>query len=442
MAIFSKRLLQEMLNQNAHFLSKDQLEEHVNRLNKGGKNSLSIEWEIVILNAFSKLGQVRYEQSFGGKGFPDLFFSSEDIPVISFVADIATVSDEGYEKDNPVRAFINEAFRILIKNNIKLGGFHYEIGDVKEKRGVKLKIPLKNNFDAFFKGSDFRNFITNIKGNPTSKHTLFLVSAETEVRFYYTPEGKYISGHHAAYKVAHSLTDNPVYYALKSKAQKLKKSGYNGTLAIFICDSGCNLLTSNLCDWRSYNLNNIVNEFFRQYSSISFILIFAIKETPYNFLQVRQKKFIDIKLFLNTATFKSSENFLDIKNRLFTYLPIPVNTAINAVTRVSKGFEKQGISFYGGSMIANKTIKISSRGLLELLSGRIEQNKFLQDHQFAPSPERPNNYNPFNLKLNEGRLVTNIRLEKSTIEDDDWIIFEFGEPNPAISKYRAISKKS
>lgn len=440
MAIFSKRALQEMLNQNGKLLTEIQLKDHIARLNKGGKNSLPIEWEIVILNALSKLGHVRYEQSFGGE-FPDLFFSSGNMSNISFLADITTVSDEWYEESNPVRAFMKETFRILRKNNIKLDGFHYEFGSIKGKRSAKLKIPPKSRFNVFFKGSDFTAFIAKIKENPSIQHNLNFVSDEAEIGFSYNPQGKYSSGRYASYNAAHSLTDNPVYNALKTKAKQLKKSDYDGTLAIFICDGGCNLLTNSLHDWQSYSLDNVISEFFRQYSSIHFILTFAVREVPYSIFEIARQKFIEVKIFQYPTASMVSEDLLGILNKFVTYLPAPVNTAINAVHRVRNGFERQGISFYGGSTVTDKTIKISSRGLLELLSERIDQKKFLQDHQFAPTEERPDNRNFFNLRLNEGRLITNIRLEKSTDKDDDWMIFEFGEPDPALINYKYPQKE-
>ena len=45
--------------------------------------------------------------------------------------------------------------------------------------------------------------------------------------------------------------------------------------------------------------------------------------------------------------------------------------------------------------------------------------------------------NPFLRNLDEGRLITKIEVEKGTpAEDDDWLIFTFGEPDPAMSPYR------
>ncbi len=366
-----------MINENSKLISRVQLKEHVHRLNKGEKGALSTEWEIVILNALSKLGNLRYEEPRGGT-YPDLFFTSTDVPNMSFLADIITVSDEGYEDANPINDFRKEFVRILRKNDIKRGGFHYEIGSVKGKRSMMLKIPPKGQFNTFFKSLDFSNFITRISKNPALPQSLNFASNEAEIKIYYDPKRKYFSGGHASYNTVHSLTKNPIYNALKAKAQRLKETGYKGTLSIFLCDGGCNLLTSSLYDWQSYNLNDVINEFFRQYSSVHFILTFAIKEKSDSFLDIRREKSLEVKIFSNPTKSIPSKDLLDTLNKFVNYLPIPANTVINAAHRVKNRFEQEDISFYGGSTETNKTIKISSRGLLELLSGGSTKRNFFR----------------------------------------------------------------
>lgn len=441
MAIFAKRLLKEMLSQNARLILDGGLDRQFKALDSGGIASLSVEWEIVILNTFSKIGHVEYEKSFGGKGFPDLFFRPEDGSAISFLADITTVSDSSYEEESPIEDFIKEACQILRKHKIRLNSFHYEIGDTKVNRGVKLKIPPKGQFQTVFKNSEFQSFIAAIKEAPSKPHYISLSSAETEVRFYYDPQKKYGSGRYASINCAHSLTNNPVYNSLKSKAVQLKKSQYKGIRAIFLCDGGCGLLTSSLRDWRSYGLNDIVNEFFRQYSSVDFIAVFAVKEDSHSSFSFGRKIFIEVKPFLNPASTVSPEALSRLFENLLPHLPLPVNTAKNAFHKVKDEPEIFGTSFYGGFRVENNIIKIPARGLLELLSERVELKQFLQDHGQAPTDIHPANQNYFALRFNEGRLINDIRIEKSIDRDDDWIVFEFGNPDPAVCKYKIPKDK-
>jgi hypothetical protein len=83
-----------------------------------------------------------------------------------------------------------------------------------------------------------------------------------------------------------------------------------------------------------------------------------------------------------------------------------------------------------------KTIYISSRALHELLAGRVSQKKFLEDRGLIPTKTHPDAKNIFELRLHEGRMIKKIGIEKSETQDDDWVIFEFGEPDPAISQFK------
>ena len=68
MAIFSRRIVQQMLNENASFLSMESLDQQVARLNTKGFQLIDTEWEVAVLNAFSKAGVIEHE-AFGNSKF-------------------------------------------------------------------------------------------------------------------------------------------------------------------------------------------------------------------------------------------------------------------------------------------------------------------------------------------------------------------------------------
>jgi hypothetical protein len=82
-------------------------------------------------------------------------------------------------------------------------------------------------------------------------------------------------------------------------------------------------------------------------------------------------------------------------------------------------------------------IKISSRALLALLAGTLDQKQFLQDHGFVKSDRRPDASPAFQHLLREGKMITDVTVERQKDKDDDWIAFRFGKPDAAISNYRA-----
>lgn len=76
------------------------------------------------------------------------------------------------------------------------------------------------------------------------------------------------------------------------------------------------------------------------------------------------------------------------------------------------------------------SVGISSRDLMMLLSGKLSQEDFCKAYRFdAP------HVNPFTLALSQGRLIQLASLSKLDDDDDDLVIFEFGEIDPAIAPF-------
>jgi hypothetical protein len=131
-------------------------------------------------------------------------------------------------------------------------------------------------------------------------------------------------------------------------------------------------------------------------------------------------------------------NSLDLETRqsletLHRFLPHPARTAVNAKNHLEwllrAGVPNHRNSFEGGHMSTDRTFKVSLRTIQELLGGRKDVKSFEDMHGLRR--------NPFLRNLDEGRLITKIEVEKGTpAEDDDWLIFTFGEPDPAVGPYR------
>ena len=112
---------------------------------------------------------------------------------------------------------------------------------------------------------------------------------------------------------------------------------------------------------------------------------------------------------------------------------------MNAVYLIKGSLPHEGQSFFGGYSITNDEIRISARTLLDFFAGRISHQQFLAAYHFVPGGDgHSNTWNPFDRKRKEGRLITEITIEKrSTEHDDDWLVIRFGAPDPAISPYSA-----
>jgi hypothetical protein len=114
------------------------------------------------------------------------------------------------------------------------------------------------------------------------------------------------------------------------------------------------------------------------------------------------------------------------------HFPESEQSALNAGHQLNSSWKHKGLSFIGGWEVTENEIRISARGLLELLSGQITQERFLKLHSWAPMA------NPFQTRLDQGRLITAIAIEKrgDQVRDDDWAVIRFGHSDPAVAPFK------
>jgi len=109
MAMFSRRALQNAIDGSLPYADRSKRREWVGTLNSPtSAKYIPTEWEVMILHALATLGTVYHESDLGGETKPDLHFQS---PAVTFVGDIATISDRGSHErnDRTVRERTSEA---------------------------------------------------------------------------------------------------------------------------------------------------------------------------------------------------------------------------------------------------------------------------------------------------------------------------------------------
>ena len=80
------------------------------------------------------------------------------------------------------------------------------------------------------------------------------------------------------------------------------------------------------------------------------------------------------------------------------------------------------------------TIKISARALLDLLAGRITVEKF---QHFTGLDGKPGQPNIFKHRLEQGDILTDVKIESGGIdEDDDWLVIELKQ-DPSAAPLRS-----
>jgi len=266
MALFSRRVLQKMLDSSHLYFSLAERQNFCNLLNKVHDNYLSAEWELAVLHAASHLGTVQHEPDLSGGRRPDFLFCSES--GFSFIADVTAVSDRGLHKQNPFDALQEEFRHQQRRFGLRHGGFSIDVRDWPRRafRGSRdkprLKLPKISEFHTKIFGGGFRTFMESVRQNPNVPREYRINSEETVVTFTYQPERRgFGGGSHPAFDFAAVVDSNPVYNALSSKAEQLRNSGYNGIKGIFLCDGGCRILHDKHGHWAAYTIQEVVLHF-------------------------------------------------------------------------------------------------------------------------------------------------------------------------------------
>src|SRR5438093_7289319 len=137
MALVSRRTLQRLIRENAGFTTLAQRERQAAALNRANAESLSVEWEILVLNGLSGLATIRHEVRMGSR-LPDVLAHVGAGPTAeTFVADVATVFAEANEELNPIHAF-SEDLRMRAKK-IGLSGAGFQIDARGSRQGEMRK---------------------------------------------------------------------------------------------------------------------------------------------------------------------------------------------------------------------------------------------------------------------------------------------------------------
>jgi len=438
MALFSRRQLQRMIDENAQFVPPEHLQEHVRRLNKVRDEYLSTEWEVGLLNAFSKIGTVQHEPALGGSRRLDLLFrSSEDH--FEFGADIVTVSDQSLHKRNPVYPLYDELRRRVRKSRITSGGFGIAVGHhagVHRGRGVRhdLLLPPVGKFAEVIFNADFESFLEDLKKLPSQPREYVVQSASTSVRIEYHPGSRtgVWTGSHLSYTCANVVDDNPLFNALKGKSKQLKGSNYPGPRGVFVCDGGCSMLSTRMNNWAEFSVRDVILEFFRQHRSVSFVVILGLHYDRAIFTG-RGDYRLEAQIGVNPR-FKQIEGRLQYAvNNMLKHLPKIEANAVNALNDVKR--KTQRGRYFGGLTMSGRRIKLSAITILQLLAGELDYSMFEIAHGF--DQKFPN---PFRRALIEGRVIGSCSVECSAEEDDDWITFEFSEPDPTLTPFRVDRK--
>jgi hypothetical protein len=427
MAIVARRVLQRLIRENAAFTSLEQRERHAKALDEGSDLSLSVEWEVLILNALSKSATVSHEALLGTKR-PDVLAtvrngSAEEC----FIADIATAFETGARERNPIEALSDEIHGLARKLGLNGHGLYIHVEGEKEgKPGMQqmvLKLPRRSEISAFL-ADRVDPFLRLCAAEPTQRRELVVRDSRVDLQLEFRPNEITSGRSHPSFTAIYSRTKNPVFNTLKRKAQQLKQTGFEGPRGVILCAGDANLSDSSR---GSQRISAVISELFRQNASISFV--FTIWADDPVFKRGRYGS----KLYASpNAIFPISHNMRALLVDLPSRLPEPRNSGINALNELEVWRASRGRYFYGGWEMTDATVRISVRFLMEYLAGRVGREEFIARHGGDQGF-----VSLFEQKLRRGQLLVGAEISPQPDKDDDWIIFRFGPADPALAPMQA-----
>lgn len=414
-----------MLAENSRFVGQRQLSEHIRRLNGNDEvQRVTTEWELAVVNALSNIGTTVHEPSVSGTSKPDVLFTC---PVGTVLMDITTVSDRGLDLQNPIYKLANRLLVTVRARELEPRHFGIRAGGNSQDLRIggpkaRLFIPRERDFSRAVFDEKFDQFIAEVRNSPKIKRDLSIAKPHVQVTITYDPAQEFFSLNHLSYTVPFSPTENAIWRTLEDKTSQLNLSGFNGTRAVILCDGGCDALNRLGRKGLDFDADDIVHRFLAANGKVEFVLALlvngdgSLRSAPEN-LRIVAKTWVSDRNVLAAQLAKYLHETLPMQ------FPNPENSPFSAY-----GISDEGKSFDGGGIMNSRSIKVSSRAVANLLSGRTTQKDFMRDN--------PHVKDYFARAIAQGRMLSATKIESCPNRDDDWMEFEFSEPDPAIYRFR------
>jgi len=243
--------------------------------------------------------------------------------------------------------------------------------------------------------------------------------------------------------VAYGLEDNPIYKALKKKSAQVKGASKDTIRCVFLVDAGCGLLRNLRPIGAVHEVGGdaIIQHALRKLK-LDLLCVFS----PY---RQREMAFTaESRLFWKVSVFDRRDSPPDHEfeklRHLAGRLPRPRFEGYQARDLHRQGaFDPTKRGWYLPTCTTTRldgkmTVKISSRLLLEYLSGRLDAESFRRE-AFGS-----NDKNYFDLQLTRGHTIQAASFEEAGVdEDDDYVAFDLDfDWSAAGEKLKPPTKKS
>jgi hypothetical protein len=441
-AMLARRSMQQLLDESGGYLTPEQRQRLVLRLDRSSREAIDAEWELIVLTALASAGDVEHEPDLGGKARLDLRFRSQ---LVRFVGDVRAINDETLHSENPIHQLSAEFGRITNKLQSEgiEGSLDFRVNGVeaaawKGRYKTKLILPRAHEFRHLIFDARFRKFLAGIRSEPDKVRHHVVENERASVSVVFNPGGNGMRCYTCPpYNIAHDPIRNGIYENLERKAKQLKRAGQRlpGELAgVFLCDAGCAML-------RHYGgvgttLDRILATFLRNSKTVDFVCIIDVRPADPWARSEWPLKF-EVRVWsMREPAFDQS--LTDLLNEGFSRIPPPVRTPIATLNHLAWAAEGPRSRLYAthlrnGTMTVN-SVEISLRAAMDYLAGRIDRAAF----------ERivhPDWLRMLRKHLGDGHGVSGVSIKRYSGADDDGFVIDFGGHDASAASFRPIPQE-
>lgn len=387
-------------------------------------------WEAVVLSGFMDQPNFAHESPLGNGRKPDFQFRLPNSGV-SVVGDITTVSDKGPKKDNPIELLMEDIGRIAAKHGSDLSQFDIRVdaANVGEyrKRKVVLSLPKGSDRQQFLKEELTPYIIERLKAEDYGHKKVFN-SGDYHIELTFKPKSQFASYGHPSFTNVLHIDRNPVWNALKAKAEQLRGAPAGTLRLLILCDGGSEAMRER--GLGSIGREEIVRDFLRRQNGIDIVVAMTVKDEHHpvgGFRKVHSWAWTVKEAWLQS----SAENSLvatevqQIINAFGGAVPKPASNAQSAAKNCLT--MDYGIGAWGGYTMSGNKIELPARALQRVLAGEVTVEEFNSAHGWPDE-------NRFAKALARGYTISSVAIVRRDESDDDYIEITFA-PDASLSPF-------
>ncbi|TPK41273.1 hypothetical protein FJ492_19925 [Mesorhizobium sp. B2-5-4] len=424
MLIFSRRILQKMINGVADHLSYQEIDRIIQHVDQPKRNGIPYVWELALLWAHIQIHHVVYEWATPSNEKIDIW-----LPEFGVFSEIKTLSDAQAHKDYPVTYFMDCFSTFILKYAPVHGDFHIQFGSIQKRiDGRLVHVPALPK-DVERSAKQLVLELVKIGGDFSQpfQHQVSYQNAWATISYKLARKDFPLIGHGYPVFTTHRQHDRDVDSVVKSHLDKACKqlagAPPRALKGVYLCDGGSDLWTKGSPLTRTGPVEDIAKRYLRKNpEKLSFIVLFSVDSVG---------PLYELKPELRFKVVSQDAAIRDLIQRIVTdaiaNLSRPIENIGTAFTNRLQG--QRRTSMRGALKMSGDRISLPASSVLAILAGRpaselLDDPKALSLRSITELLQH---------RMREGQLIHDVRLVSGEHRDDDMIEFDLRGPDPAVS---------